>query len=293
MATDITADVHALVRDLLPILLPGATFDDASASVVLPLVDGRARVSTASLVAACGRQPNHLWPRTVDEWLTSLRAEVGDALPSDDAARPERLRVRVTPRGGGGYDPSTHVVLPFGSHFDVVVLVDFPTRTRPLRRAEATELSLDPERAVELAIRQTIANELRHLDTREHDVAGTPLRMVARDGSPYVSAVLLSVGRFAGGAAESGVLVAVPRHSTVLLHRVVSDAALDFVPVLASLTASMHSDAADSCSDRVFWWVDGTLHLIELEQTDDPARPRVTLPAALTDLVRQLPGHRR
>lgn len=289
MAPDVRDDVAALVRDLLPILVPGATFDAESAAVLLPVGDGRARASIDSLVAACRDQPNHTWPRLVDRWLTDLRASVTDAAAADRPVTVERLRIQIAPRRVAD-DLAGLVVLPYGGFFDARVVVDHPNRVEALTAGQAAALGLDADRAANAAIQRTIAEELRHLEVREHDVGGARLHLVARDGSPYVTSVLLSVDRFVPGSTPHGVLVAAPRYSAVILHRVESEAALDVAVVVSRLAGQMYREAPDPCTDRVFWWVDGTLYPIEVVATDDPRRPRVSLPPELAPVVERLPA---
>jgi hypothetical protein len=288
MAPDIRDDVSALVRDLLPILVPGATFDAASAAVLLPVADRHARVSIQPLVSACRSQPQHLWPRMVDAWLTDVRIQIADADADEALPSLDQLRVQIAPRQPED-ELAGQVVRPFGSAFDARVVVDHSGRVAPLTTRRATALGLDPDRAVETAIRQTIVVELQHLAAREHRIGDATLHLVARDGSPYVTAVLLSVARFVPGPAPHGILVAAPRFSAVVLHRVESVAALNVAVIIARLAGQMYRDAPDPCTDRVFWWLDGTLHPIDVTDGEDPERPRLTLPPDLAPVVDRLP----
>lgn len=289
MANDVVGDVHALVRDLLPILVPGATFDVSAGTVLLPISGGRARVSTEPLIAECRKQPQHAWPRAVDAWLTGVRGQITDAVTRDEPVSVDRLRIQVTPRHGEEQLVGL-VALPFGGHFDVVAVVDRPDRVDRLTVAQAAALGLDTERAIERAIHQTITNELRDLDIHDRRVGPATLRLVARDNSRYVTAALLSVGRFLPGAAPYGALVAAPRYSGVILHHVETASAVDTIVVLARLAKQMYASAPDGCTDRVFWWADGVLHRLTVEEGDDPTRPRVALPADIATLVDRLPA---
>ena len=54
---DAAADVHALIRDVLPALAPSAWFDSGTSEVVLPLGRSEARASSWTVLERCAREP--------------------------------------------------------------------------------------------------------------------------------------------------------------------------------------------------------------------------------------------
>ena len=93
-----------LVADLLPVLLPDAELDPAGPIVKLRWSRGglvsSAEVGLTELFDRCRQQPNHLWPRTVDDWLRAVVAEIGVA--TDEhlyGAVADRQRVTLRPQG--------------------------------------------------------------------------------------------------------------------------------------------------------------------------------------------------
>src|SRR5688500_4491367 len=69
---DVAADVHALIRDLLPVVTPSAWFDSGTSEVVLPVGRSEARASTWTVLERCAREPRPSWPRLVDEWVREV-----------------------------------------------------------------------------------------------------------------------------------------------------------------------------------------------------------------------------
>jgi hypothetical protein len=260
--SDAAARIHELLDHVLPRDWPQATLDGARGEVVVPVGDLRSRVSTRSLIASCNRQPPDAWAAAVDAWVDAVRAELA-AVENDDEVATEQLRVRVRPRLPEAVAEAS-VTMPFGSHLDAVLVADRAHRIRMLTPDRLSALNLDTRQAVRLALRQTVRWELSALDIRDHDVGGAgTIRMLARDGSPYVTTALLSLPRFTDGPSPHGVLVSAPRYSAVMLHRVRSGAVRAFAGPFTELTRATSAAADDPCTSQVFWWHDGTMHPLE------------------------------
>jgi hypothetical protein len=292
MSDPVARDVQALVADLLPVLLPQATFEDDT--IVIPLTPGeRARVVTRSLVEVCRDQPQHTWPRVVDSWLRQVQADAAQAsaqaadTPADPNEIPERLRLRLVPRMSEGL-PDAVLTLAYDAHFDAVYVIDHTGRVDYLTKEQAARLGPEEELR-QVAINNTVQAELVTFDVRDHPVTQTEsVRLVAKDGSLYVPTGLMVLHRYFVGQAPYGALVSVPRYSMMLIHEVASPAALDLIYVIYEMTQSMYESAEDRCTPQVFWWLSGTLHPIEVTPTDDPQRPRVNLPPELEPVVDRL-----
>jgi hypothetical protein len=191
------------------------------------------------------------------------------------------------PRAGGERAGDV-LSLPYDAHFDALYVVDHPGRVEFLTRDLVARLGPEEELR-RLAINNTVQRELMTVDIRDHAVTATAtVRLVAKDGSPYVPTGLMVLHRYFAGPAPHGALVSVPRYSMLLLHEVTSPAALDFINVFHDMTASMYDSAPDRCAAQVFWWAAGNLHAVQVAATDDPERRRVVLPAELEPVVERL-----
>lgn len=280
-------DVHALTADLLPVLVPDAELRSDPAIVVLNLDGARARISTGELVARCGDLPQHQWPRAVEEWLRLVGDEARTALVERrlDGDPHDRLRVVLgTPEQFDTADDAlAQVSVPFGRYFAVAAVLDDGERARPLTKLRSGLLSLHD--VGERALRNTLDLELPSLAVRVQQLTlRERATVVTLPGSPYVSTALLDIRRFLPTPCPFGALIGIPRASMLIVHPVVSDAVLDFLPDFAEIVHEMHDSAADACSHRAFWWADDVLVEVSV-------RPggQVDVPRELEDLVRRLP----
>lgn len=288
----VRTNVHALVGDLLPVLVPDARLRDDPSAVALRLGDVGATVSTSELVEYCSSLPQHRWPRAVEDWLRQVGSEARLAITESRAAGDLRERLRVVLRHRDQLEDVGEalglVTVPYGRYFVVVpALTDGPL-VHPLTRLRASLLEL---RGVgERALRNTIDLELPRLAVRAQQLTlREHATVVTLPDSPYVSAGLLDIRRFLPDPCPYGALVGVPRTSMLILHPVRSTAALRFIPDFAEIVHEMHDRAADACSHRTYWWTDDTLLELEVRPGDGPPETRVVVPAELTDLARRLP----
>lgn len=293
-SSQVATDVHALVADLLPVLVPDAELRADPSVVVLRLGAARARVSTSELVDRCAQLPQHRWPSTVERWLRQVGAEARVAVIESRAGGDPRDRLRVVLRHRDEVDDSDAalalVTVPFGRYFCVHVVLDDGEQARPLTKMRAGLLGLRD--VGERAVRNTLDLELpslavrvQQLTLREHAT------VVTLPGSPYVSAALLDIRRFLPGSCPYGAFVGAPRASMLILHPIRSDAALRFVPDFAEIVHEMHDSAPDACSHRTYWWADDALLEVEVRPGDGPPETRVVIPPSFADLARRLPHH--
>lgn len=281
------AEVHALLGDLLPVLVPTATLDAEAGEVLLPVEGGRARISTRSLLTECAGKPQHAWPQLVETWLGQIGAGASALADGPLVVDTSRLRLQAVPRGEALPDG---VSVGFGSAFDLLVVQDQDGWARRLQRADLDATALSADDAVRLALDETISQVLVGLDVREHALPGGAglVRMASADGVPYVSAGITSIARLAGAELPFGALVGVPRHSALLILRVASRRSLDDVLVFSRLVASMYDNGADRCARGVYWFVGGDAHAVTVAEVPGAA-PRVNLPPELSQVVAALP----
>ncbi|TMQ90022.1 hypothetical protein ETD83_37245, partial [Actinomadura soli] len=249
---DAAADVHALIRDVLPALAPSAWFDSGTSEVVLPVGRSEARASSWTVLERCAREPRSAWPRVVDEWVREVgdRAflAVGEMELFGDVRELLRLRIvpKLAPRDREGL-----VVVPAGDHFDAMVMIEHPRYGGPLTKARAGLLGLHK---LGYVMTNTHDRELADVAVRDQPLLpGRNVRVVTKPGSRYVSALLSEVDQFLPWPNEHGALVGVPCHSTLLLYPIMSAAVREVLPVFADVVREMHADAEDPCAPGVYW----------------------------------------
>ncbi|MWK36544.1 hypothetical protein GEV43_22510 [Actinomadura sp. J1-007] len=250
---DAAADVHALIRDVLPVVAPTAWFDSGTSEVVLPVGRSEARASTWTVLERCAREPRGAWPRLVREWVREVgdRAflAVGEMELFGDVRELLRLRIvpKLAPRDREGL-----VVVPAGDHFDAMVMIEHPRYGGPLTKARAGLLGL---RKLGYVMTNTHDRELADVAVRDQPLLpGRDVRVVTKPGSRYVSALLSEVDQFLPGPNEHGALVGVPSHSTLLLYPITTAPAVrEVLPVFADVVREMHAAADDPCAPGVYW----------------------------------------
>jgi hypothetical protein len=279
---DAAADVHALIRDLLPVVAPSAWFDPGTSEVVLPVGRSEARASTWTVLERCARASVPSWPRLVDEWVREVQHRaflaVGEMELFGDVRELLRLRIvpKLAPRDREGL-----VVVPAGDHFDAMVMIEHPRYGGPLTKARAGLLGL---RKLGYVMTNTHDRELADVSVRDQPLLpGRDVRVVTKPGSRYVSALLSEVEQFLPGPNRYGALVGVPCHSTLLLYPITSAAVLDVLPVFADVAREMHADAEDPCAPGVYW-SHGERRLTPL-----PDSPGAESPKEFADLLLRLP----
>ncbi|RFU38300.1 hypothetical protein DZF91_28410 [Actinomadura logoneensis] len=279
---DAASDVHALIRDLLPVLAPSAWLDAATSEMVLTIGHSQARASTATVLERCADQPRTRWPSLVDEWVREVgdRASraVGEMELFGDVR--ELLRLRIVPKLTPG-DREGLVVVPAGDHFDAVVVIDHPRYGGPLTRDRAGLLGL---RRLGFVMTNTHDRELADVEVRDQPLLpGRDVRVVTKPGSRYVSALLSEVHQFLPSPNEHGALVGAPSHSTLLIYPITSRAVEEVLPVFADVVAEMHAAADDPCASGVYWSHGERRLTPVLQSPDGPAN------AEFNDLLKILP----
>lgn len=275
-------EIHALVANLLPSVLPGAALDAENGEILVPLGTDRARVSTRSLQAGCQGQPPSSWSQIARQWLEQVRAQLEAAEAAPDV---RRLRAQAVPRGPeapGGL--SSH----FNSAFDLVAVEDRDGSVRALQQADLDAMGISPEAALTTALDQTVSEVLVHLDVQPQPLpVGGSVLTASAEGMPYVSAGVTSIRQLAGVELPYGALFGVPRHSMILILPVSSWQSLATVGLLSGFVESMYQDAPDPCAAGLYWYADGDAFPIGVEDAD--GEQRLVLPPELQALADRLP----
>lgn len=272
-----------LVADLLPVLLPDADLDPAGPIVKLRWSRGglssSADVGLVELIDRCREQPNHLWPRTVDDWLRAVVAEIGIAtdehLYGDVAAR---QRVTLRPVGWSDAVDSmlAGLTVPFGRYFEIAFGIqsgpDWHRLTQVRRVMHGLHL---PDRPSGLDL---TLHGLTGLTFQQ--VHGYPWSVLSRPGDPTVGMALVDHERALPTAGKGrGTLLAVPATDLFAIcpvdrHEDMQTRADEF----ARWVAKAHGDAEDPCSPGLYWLVGELLAELPVDLDRSPA---VTLPKAL------------
>ena len=116
-------DIRAVLGDLLPILLPGATFEEATDEVIVPVPEGRARVAVTSLISTASGVPPERWAQLVEVWCAGILEMLQVPAP---VLAPDQLRVRLVPTAPVAEDQV--IVKPYGAYFQLELMADQPDR---------------------------------------------------------------------------------------------------------------------------------------------------------------------
>lgn len=180
---------------------------------------------------------------------------------------------------------------PYGEVFEVAVVLDHLSTVEFLSVDLAAAWGIPINEINQRAIRQTISRELSDVAVKDH---GWPqghnfptMREIFKN-SEYVSAVLLALDRFTVGKASFGVLVGLPAKSAVFLYEVTSRAALDAIPIIADINASIYDEAPNYVSRDLYWWENGRFHVVGFEPAES-GLGRLTFPAELRWLIDSMP----
>ncbi|WP_119729613.1 hypothetical protein [Thermomonospora amylolytica] len=249
---DVSADVHALIVDLLPVVCPSARFDPELSRVVVPVGRFEPAMPTLTIVERCAQADPARWPGLVEEWLRDTADRFGLAVADLELFGDirKRLRVRIEPRLG---DERRRWIAcrPAGRYFDAVVHIDHPEYGGPLTVHRARLLGL--RRIGDYAVPNTYEGELADVQVRDQPItARETVRVVTKPGCRYVSALFTELERFLPDAGRAGALVAIPTHSTILLYPLGAAGPGAVLPALAQVVADMHAASDDPCSPDVF-----------------------------------------
>lgn len=151
----------------------------------------------------------------------------------------------------------------------------------PVARDEAA--TLEGSEPFATAAEHTFRLELSDADVRDHETSGVTFRMIAIDGSPFVTAALFWPDTTANCPGMTDALVCAPRLSAVLVRPVLTQADIGTARTLSSIARLITGRAADPCTDGVFWWREGRFHRIDFDEDGfQPVLPTELGPVAAT-----------
>lgn len=258
--------VFSIIVEHASTVLPGSSLDAGSGELIVPLAtDRRARVATGEVVAHALSRPEPERVDIVRAWLAEIAEALRAGIIGDDGAGAPAaadLRLRVMPT----WAPDTLAAVtsqPVPVAFDAIVVFTGRDRWEYLPPSQAQAFGGAVE-AAGTAVRQTITEELHDVDVRDHDLNGFQLRMVAKDGCPFVTTALLSLRRFMPQPVDDALVIA-PRYSAIALLPLTAKDEIRIATVLAGVARDMYANAPDQCSAGVYWWHDGTFHPLDLD----------------------------
>ncbi|WP_067456531.1 hypothetical protein [Actinomadura macra] len=251
---EVSADVHALIEDLLPVINPAARFDAPLARVVFTVGRFEPSAPTLTILERCAQAERTAWPRLVEDWLREMGDRAAMAIAEIELLGDIRklLRLRVVPKLTEA-EREGLLVSSAGDHFDAVVVIEHPDHGGPLTRDRASLLGL--RRLGDIAVPNTYEGELADVGVHEQPLtASESVRVISKPGCRYVSALIAELRHFLHDAGKPGALVAVPSHSTILLYPIVSAAVSDVLPAFSQVAREMHAGSDDPATPEVFWW---------------------------------------
>ena len=289
--TWLTGDMAALVEAEAASTLPGAGVDPQTGELVVPMVSGEARIALDSLAAQLHIAEPETAPTLVRQWFAELAVSLNTAAaaPSQTAppepippAGPSTLRLRVMPRWSPDVAAAVaHRPVPF--EFDAVVIgVDAAGQPAYVTREQAVAMG-GVEAVIETALNETLVQELASLEVRDVEISDEQVRVITKEGSPYVTTALLSLPRFLDDNAPHGVLVIAPSYDHVAIHDVRGHGAIELIPDLAVTAADLSRRSALPCSDGVFWWYGQQFHRIGV--AEEAGEPVIDVPNDLRDVA--------
>lgn len=258
-------------------MLPGATLDAATGDLLIPVEGGRARVATDAIVQEATELPDADQDEAVRTWLLEVVTQLQPAIGAPEVVAPEALRARLMLPTPSDFELDL-VAVAVNNCFDLVVVYEDDGQLNYLQPDQVDGLGSLQE-LLGTALRQTIAEELLDVDVRDHEAGGFQIRMLAKDGCPYVTAALMSLARFMPVPAKDALVIA-PRFSAVAFTPMVSRDDVRLAGPLAQIASSLYDGSPDACSDGVYWWHDGDFYALDLD--DDGT---VVLPAGTEDLL--------
>jgi hypothetical protein len=144
--------------------------------------------------------------------------------------------------------------------------------------------ALGGEAAVlETGMRQTLSQELTDLEVARTELDGQRVTIVSKDGSPFVTSVLVSLGGFIEGNAPHGVLVLAPTYSLIALHEITGRDSIELIPALAEMASTLQQSGAP-CSAEVYYLYGQVFHRIAFSE-DEHGELVPDFPTELRDVV--------
>jgi len=206
---------------------------------------------------------------------------------SESVQDASRLRMQAYPHGS---ETPPGVSSTFNSAFDLMAVADYDGTPGLLQPSDLEVLQLDPAQVLQTALEQTVNEVLVKLDVVPQELPGVgSVLMAGAEGVPYVSAGVTLIPQLAGVELPYGALVAVPRHSMILILPVASRQTLSAVDVLAGFAEFASKDAPDSCSPGLYWFVNGDAFPIGSEPDGNGQRQLVIAPG-LEPVINSLPA---
>jgi hypothetical protein len=285
--TSLSGDLAALVTSEAARAIPGCEVDFGTGDIVVTMPNAEARVALDSLLTQLQYANPGTAPELVRRWFDEVASSLSAAAGADGSAQrprmpdPAALRLQVVPRTSA--IPPGAARQPVPHEFEAVVLaVEGPGRLGVFGTQEAGQIGGVAE-AVEMALRETVGAELADVAVTDHELAGQPIRMISKPGSPFVTAALMSLTSFLITNVPDGAFVIAPTYDTIVFHEVHSRASIDLIADLAAMAADLAGASRAPCSPDVYWWYGQQFNRIGITYAD--GEPQLDFPTELRDVV--------
>ncbi len=163
------------------------------------------------------------------------------------------------------------VLQDLGAGLCAVLVVDEPGMTRSVVRADLERWNISEDEVWAL-VRDNLRAESLTPETQQLSTEDG-VRLTSFDclSWHFAASHLLLMDELVPTGLPCGVLVAVPRRSSLIYHVIEDAAVLSRVClVLALIAGGLFEEGPGSISDRLFWWHDGLLSPIQMAPVVDP-----------------------
>ena len=231
--------------------------------------EGSVELGLENLGKVCVRSAGEEWPRLA-LWQFRTLLEAVRATPKPFQEVRSILKARLWPSGEVSED-SVH--RDIGAGLCAVLVMDEPETIKTVPRTELESWPIGEEEAWALARDNLRGEGLTPETGRLPSDEGVQMSSLDDCEWYFASSHLLLMDELVPKGLPYGVLVAVPRRSSLLYHMIENGQDLSRAClVLALIAAGLYEEGPASITDRVFWWRDGVLSPIWMAPAVDPVR---------------------
>jgi hypothetical protein len=222
-------------------------------------------VRLAGLRREAARRPREDWPMLASEHLSRTVAGAAETFDVCDFAQARPLlRTRALLAGdlaAAGIDPTRVIGRRLGDGLVEILTVGYGGRVRPVRPEEAYCWPIPPAQALDIAIRNALADE--RLTAAPLDLGGVVVTKLT-GFTASAAAHLRGIGGYLR-VPRDGVLVALPRAGQLVVHPVEGLGVVRAIERMRLFAQRVYTDHPEGLSPQVYWWRDGRLSRIPAE----------------------------
>ena len=220
----------------------------------------------ANLAQMCNLHPREEWPQLIDEFLVNLIRTATEPVkaPTFEEAK-AILKLRLFPLDLG--DAVKLYTFPLNDQFKSALALDYPDRVASISSETVQEWGVSADELFDIGM-QNVWDEGRP-DEQEIEIPDLGKIQVLTGDSFFTATQALTLDRYLIPMPEQGALVAVPSRHSVLYVPLTSQKRAHMLNGLQWIAGRMYEEGPGSISPRVFWWIDGAMIAIDLEDTTE------------------------